>query len=161
MFWLLIRFYYADTAWTAFLPTTEYTVRYTMDGDSIQSSDGTTIRLYGIDAPEFEQLCYTNNKKWKCGRESKQKLHAFVKNKQISCKLIEKDKYNRNVEDCSVDNKSINEYMVENGWAVAYTRYSDNYTWAELKAKNNKLGVWSADCFIEPEKWRRGDRCKQ
>ena len=132
-----------------------------MDGDSIQSSDGTTIRLYAIDAPELKQSCYSANKAWPCGEQSKQKLQAFVKNKQISCKLIEQDKYNRNVEDCSVDNKSINEYMVENGWAVAYTRYSKKYKAAELRAKKNKLGIWSADCFIQPEKWRRGDRCKK
>ena len=142
-------------------PTTEYTVRYTMDGDSIQLSDGTIIRLHGIDAPELEQSCYTNNKKWKCGRQSRQKLRTFIKNKQITCELIEKDKYNRNIEGCSVDGKSIGEYMVENGWAVAYTRYSDKYLQAELRAKRNKLGIWSADCFIEPEKWRRGDRCKK
>ena len=149
------------TKWSVFKPTTEYTVRYTIDGDSIQSSDGTTIRLYAIDAPELNQSCYTNNKKWKCGRDSRQELQAFVKNKQISCKFMDKDKYNRNIEDCSVDNKSINEYMVENGWAVAYTRYSDKYLLTEIKAKKNKLGIWSADCFIEPEKWRRGDRCPQ
>ena len=141
--------------------TTEYTVRYTMDGDSIQPTTGNTIRLYAIDAPELKQSCYTNDEQWECGGESRRKLQTFVKNKRITCKLIEKDKYNRNVEDCSVDNKSINEHMVENGWAVAYTRYSDKYLPAELGAKKNKLGVWSADCFIEPEKWRRGDRCKQ
>ena len=145
---------------TAFQPITEYAVRYTMDGDSIQPTTGNTIRLYGIDAPELNQSCHTDNKEWPCGRQSKQKLHTFVKNKRITCKLIEKDKYNRNVEDCSVDGKSIGEYMVENGWAVAYTRYSDNYTLAELRAKGNKLGVWGANCFIEPEKWRRGDRCR-
>ena len=160
MFWLLIRFYYADTTWTASQPITEYTVRYTMDGDSIQSSDGTTIRLYAIDAPELEQLCYTNNKRWSCGRQSKKKLQTFIKSKEISCQFIEKDKYNRNVGDCSVEGKSINEYMVENGWAVAYTRYSNKYKAAERKAKKNKLGIWGADCFKEPERWRRGDRCQ-
>ncbi len=160
MFWLIIIFYYIGTKRTVTQQTTEYTVRYTMDGDSIQPTTGNTIRLYAIDAPELKQLCYTNDEQWECGGESRRQLQTFVKNKHISCELIGKDKYNRNVEDCSVDNKSINEYMVENGWAVAYTRYSDNYTWAELKAKKNKLGVWSADCFIEPEKWRRGVRCR-
>ncbi len=161
MSWMIIRFYHADITWTVFKPTIEHTVRYTMDGDSIQSSDGTTIRLYAIDAPELKQSCYTNDEQWECGRESRQKLQTFIKNKRITCKLIEKDKYNRNVEDCSVDNKSINEYMVENGWAVAYTRYSDKYLPDERKAKRNKLGIWSANCFIKPEKWRRGERCPQ
>ena len=141
-------------------PTTKYTVRYTMDGDSIQPTTGNTIRLYAIDAPELKQFCYTSNKEWPCGEQSKQKLHAFIKDKQISCELMDTDTYNRNIEDCSVDNKSINEYMVENGWAVAYTRYSDKYLLAEIKAKKNKLGIWSADCFTKPERWRRGDRCK-
>ena len=157
---MIIRFYHADTTWTASNPTTVYTVRYTIDGDSIQPTTGNTIRLYAIDAPELKQSCYTNDEEWECGRESRRQLQTFVKNKRISCELMGKDKYNRNVGDCSVDNKSINEYMVENGWAVAYTRYSNKYKRAELKAKKNKLGIWSADCFIKPERWRRGDRCK-
>ena len=131
-----------------------------IDGDTIQSSDGTTVRLYGIDAPGYKQSCYTNNKEWPCGKQSKQVLQDFIKNKEIICEFKNKDIYNRNIEDCLADGKSISEYMVENGWAVAYTRYSDKYQWAELKAKKNKSGIWSADCFIEPERWRREDRCR-
>ena len=142
------------------LPKTIPSIQWaSIDGDTIKSSTGNTVHLYGIDAPELKQLCYTNSKVWQCGRKSKQMLQNFISNKEISCELMDIDIYDRNIEDCAVNGKSISEYMVENGWAVAYTRYSNKYKDAELKAKKNKLGVWSADCFIEPERWRRGDRC--
>ena len=131
----------------------------TIDGDTIKSSNKHNTHLYGIDAPELNQSCHTDNKEWPCGRQSKQELQIFIENKKIVCQFKSKDRYGRSVEDCAADGKSVSEYMVENGWAVAYTRYSSKYKDAELKAKNNKLGIWSADCFIEPEKWRRGDRC--
>ena len=131
-----------------------------IDGDTIKSSIRNQVHLYGIDAPELNQSCHTDNKEWPCGRQSKQELQIFIENKKIVCQFKSKDRYKRNVEDCAVNGKSISEYMVENGWAVAYTRYSDKYLPAELKAKKNKLGVWGADCFIRPERWRRGDRCR-
>ena len=143
------------------LPETKPSIQWAViDGDTIKSSAGNTVHLYGIDAPELKQLCYINSKVWPCGKQSKQMLQNFISNKEISCELMDIDIYDRNIEDCSADGKSISEYMVENGWAVAYTRYSDKYQWAELKSRKNKLGIWSADCVIEPERWRRGDRCR-
>ena len=130
-----------------------------IDGDTIKLFNSNAVHLYGIDAPELNQSCHTDNKAWGCGINSKQELQTFIKNKKIVCQFKSKDRYGRSVEDCAANGKSVSEYMVENGWAVAYTRYSSKYKDAELKAKNNKLGIWSADCFIEPEKWRRGDRC--
>ncbi len=44
--------------------------------------------------------------------------------------------------------------MVENGYAVAYKKYSRKYELQEQYAKENKLGIWKGT-FVEPEKWRR------
>ena len=141
--------------------TTILNIQWTaIDGDTIKSSNRHNAHLYGIDAPELNQSCHTDNKEWPCGRQSKQELQILIENKKMVCQFKSKDRYGRSVEDCAVNGKSISEYMVENGWAVAYTRYSNKYKAAELKAKKNKLGIWSADCFIEPERWRRGDRCR-
>ena len=89
-----------------------------MDGDTIKSSKGDTVHLYGIDAPESKQLCYTNKKAWRCGRESKQMLQNFIMKKQISCELMDIDIYNRHIKDCSANGKSVSEYMVKSGWLL-------------------------------------------
>jgi len=48
----------------------------------------------------------------------------------------------------------INGLMVEQGWALAYRKYSEDYVGQETEAKASGAGVWSGE-FIEPWKWRR------
>ena len=48
----------------------------------------------------------------------------------------------------------IDEWMVLRGWAVAYVRYSDEYTSAEAIAKAKGCGIWDSD-FDMPWDWRR------
>ena len=47
--------------------------------------------------------------------------------------------------------------MVEQGWAVAYRKYSTDYVSHETAAKAARRGVWRGD-FVEPSRWRRGER---
>ena len=49
---------------------------------------------------------------------------------------------------------NLNKWMVRNGYAVAYRRYSNDYIEDENYAKKNKIGLWSGS-FIHPEKWRK------
>ena len=56
--------------------------------------------------------------------------------------------------------EELNKWMVRQGWAIAYRKYSTDYVDDETAAKNEKLGIW-ASRFIEPEKWRRGERLDQ
>jgi len=49
---------------------------------------------------------------------------------------------------------NLNKWMVRNGNAVAYKRYSKDYVRDEAYAKENKLGVWEGS-FMMPEKWRK------
>ena len=37
---------------------------------------------------------------------------------------------------------NLNKYMVQNGWAVAYRYYSDDFIKNEETAKKNKAGIW-------------------
>ncbi|SDM00037.1 nuclease homologue [Paracoccus chinensis] len=41
------------------------------------------------------------------------------------------DRYGRAVSVCKAGGKDINHWVVRNGWAVAYTRYSRDYEGAE------------------------------
>jgi len=47
--------------------------------------------------------------------------------------------------------------MVENGWAVAFRRYSLDYVGVEEEAKAVRRGIWSSG-FVMPWDWRRGQR---
>ena len=78
-----------------------------------------------------------------------------LKDKKVKCILKDiKDKYKRNIGTCFVENQDINGWLVKNGYALAYTRYSKKYVLNEQHAKENKLGIWRGT-FIKPEKWMR------
>ena len=49
---------------------------------------------------------------------------------------------------------NLNQWMVRNGYAIAYRRYSKKYILDEDFAKENKLGLWQGK-FMSPEKWRK------
>ena len=56
--------------------------------------------------------------------------------------------------ECYVNNESLSKYLVKNGYAFAYRRYSKKFVEDENFAKKNKLGLWSMD-FQYPWDFRR------
>ena len=123
------------------------------DGDSLRIGK-TRIRLYGIDAPERMQTCGAKKSKWRCGWESTNALANLVTNHWVTCYKKDIDRYGRLVATCTVGSVDVNLYMVENGWAMAYRRYSSDYVDAEEIAKKHKKGIWRSQ-FIAPWKWRK------
>ena len=75
----------------------------------------------------------------------------------VRCKLHDKDIYSRFLGECIIGTININSWLVRNGWAVAYRKYSRRYVKEESFAKLNSAGIWEGN-FIEPWKWRNGDR---
>ena len=73
---------------------------------------------------------------------------------QIKCFVEGKDRYKRKIAESYRDKLNINSWMVRNGFAIAYRKYSKKYVSDEEFAKENKLGIWQGK-FIEPEKWRK------
>ena len=133
-----------------------------IDGDTIKI-DKNKIRLYGIDAPEKKQQCQktwfsisflTLNKNYECGKISSNKLKVKINNKLIMCKSTNKDRYNRFIAECYKDKININKWMVSNGYAVAYKKYSKKFVTQENIAKKEKLGLW-AGTFEMPWEWRK------
>ena len=124
------------------------------DGDTIKIINK-RIRLHGIDAPESKQLCKKNSKKYRCGIIATEALVKKINKNQVRCIVQDRlDKYKRYIGVCFVEAINLNQWMVRNGHAVAYRRYSKDYIKDEDYAKKNKLGLWSGD-FINPEKWRK------
>ncbi len=57
----------------------------------------------------------------------------------------------------TLDGTDIRRWMVRQGFAVAYRKYSKRYVEAEEAAKKAKIGVWQGP-FVMPWEWRRGKR---
>ena len=58
---------------------------------------------------------------------------------------------------CRVAGADLNTWMVEQGRAVAYQKYSRDYVSHEAAAKAARRGVWRGE-FVAPLRWRRGQR---
>ena len=138
-----------------------------IDGDTVHINK-LKIRLEHIDAPEIKQECkkdffkisstigFNFKKTYFCGRVSKIKLKEKVNNSKIRCISLSKDRYQRFLATCYKDNINLNKWMVMNGYAVAYKRYSGKYLNEENYARENKLGIWKGT-FLRPEKWRKNN----
>ena len=136
-----------------------------VDGDTIHINEY-KIRLEGIDAPEMRQQCkkeklkissiigFTFYKNYSCGEVSKENLEVKINRSKIKCISSSKDRYKRHLAKCYKDKINLNRWMVRNGYAVAYRRYSKEYVSDEDFARENKLGLWQGK-FFRPEKWRK------
>ena len=115
-----------------------------VDGDTIKLGD-IKIRFSGIDAPEIKQTCIASEGKVACGKISKDTLIAKVTNNKISCTDEGKDVYGRVLGECFVNGQSLSSYLVREGFAFAYRKYSNKYIKDEEYAKSNKHGMWSME----------------
>lgn len=128
-----------------------------LDGDSL-ILNGREIRLSGIDAPEYKQMCEDrHHRKYDCGQEAKQYLTALTSGRRLECRRIETDRYKREVAVCLADGEELNREMVLAGWAVAYDRYTQDYVQAEQDARKAKRGLWQGK-FMKPELFRALNR---
>ena len=115
-----------------------------IDGDTIRLGD-VKIRFSGIDAPEINQTCFASEGKVACGKISRDLLIEKVTNNKISCTDEGKDFYGRVLGECFVNGESLSAYLVREGFAFAYRKYSNKYIEDEEYAKFNKLGMWSME----------------
>ena len=135
-----------------------------VDGDTIKINSK-KIRLYGIDAPEKKQKCKKTyltisfmsfTKDYMCGEVSTEKLIKKINKQKLNCNILDVDRYKRLIGECFKRNINLNSWMVSNGYAVAYRKYSKKYVSDEINAKNNKLGIWQGK-FEMPWDYRRKD----
>ena len=133
-----------------------------VDGDTIKINSK-KIRLYGIDAPEKKQKCKKTyltisfmsfTKDYMCGELATQKLIKKINKQKLNCNILDVDRYKRLIGECFKRNINLNSWMVSNGYAVAYRKYSKKYVSDEINAKINKLGIWQGK-FEMPWDYRR------
>ena len=133
------------------------------DGDTIKIN-GKKIRFSGIDAPESyfkgkKQMCKLDKKDIYCGEISKTKLIEKIGSNFVDCVLEKnKDKYKRYIGECFVNGESLSVYMVRNGYALDWPRYSKGKFLKDQEfAKKNNLGIWAMK-FEYPWVWRVNNR---
>ncbi|MCG6205322.1 thermonuclease family protein [Rhodopseudomonas sp. HC1] len=122
------------------------------NGDQI-TIGANRIRLAGMDAPSLDQLCLgPKGDRWTCGVAARDALAAHVGNKNWTCSVLRTEK-KVSVAKCMVDGEDIQQWMVKNGWALSYTRYSHAYDADEKAARAARVGLWQG-AFIAPRDWR-------
>jgi endonuclease YncB( thermonuclease family) len=95
-----------------------------LEGDTIEIN-GQKIRLHGIDAPQHRQTCHDRRGLlYRCGLKSKTALDLFLWRNEITCHILTSDKYGRKLANCSLGQVDVADWLVRQGHAVAFKKYS-------------------------------------
>ena len=124
-----------------------------VDGDTIHLNNE-KIRFTGIDTPELKQTCNKNSEIIYCGIKAKQLLIDKIGKNKVTCIREGKDQYKITLAECFVNDLSLSKFLVREGYAFAYRKYSKKFINDEDFAKKNNIGMWSMK-FEYPWDWRK------
>lgn len=128
-----------------------------VDGDTLDIH-GQRFRLQGIDAPESRQFCEDESgEPYRCGQQAALALADFIGQANVACRHEAKDRYGRTVATCFKGDLDLNRWMVAQGYAMAYRRYSKEYVPDEDAARQAHRGIWRGN-FQPPWEWRRSKK---
>ena len=129
-----------------------------VDADTLEVA-GQKVRLQGIDAPESAQSCrQAGGQRYQCGDHATEALWTRIGADAVTCTIEGRDRYLRALGICyAADGTDLNGWLVSQGHALAYRRYSTKYVPQEDQAKAAQAGLWAGE-FIKPWDWRRGAR---
>jgi endonuclease YncB( thermonuclease family) len=142
--------------WTlSYLSTAPLTgVAEVIDGDSLRIH-GRPIRLAGIDAPEWGQICKdSQGQDYRCGEVARTRLLEIVGRQVVRCSIIGRDVYERALSFCSVAGRDIGEQLFSRGMAILYGTEGWRYRELESAARRSRIGIWQGT-FDEPRLWRK------
>ncbi len=125
-----------------------------IDGDTFDIGRS-RIRVLGVDAPERKQQCSDAKRQaWSCGLRSGEALRVWLGTAPVRCVPAYHDRGGRSVARCSAHGRDVGDWLVANGWALDYPRYSDGaYRAAEQSARRQRIGVWAGE-VTPPWLWR-------
>jgi endonuclease YncB( thermonuclease family) len=90
----------------------------------------------------MKQTCHINDQAYACGEAAKNALNELIKGSSVRCEDRDVDRYGRLVAICFVGDTEVNEWIVRQGFAVAYRNYTSRYNLVEDEARTNKRGLW-------------------
>jgi endonuclease YncB( thermonuclease family) len=136
-----------------------------LEGEVVGITDGDTltlllpekrqlkIRLAEIDTPERRQPYY---------QKAKQALADRVFSETVTIEIVDWDRYGRAVGKIRLNGQYVNAWMVAEGHAWVYRKYSDDPKLMELEAqaKQTRRGIWALPETdrVPPWEWRSGSR---
>lgn len=82
----------------------------------------------------------------------------MIAGRTVTCEQVDTDRYKRAVAKCSVGDASINSWLVREGWAIDYSKYSRGaFEKVQDEAKSARREIWASE-FDNPEEIRRQGR---
>jgi micrococcal nuclease len=126
-----------------------------LDGDSIEvkrNGKVYTVRLYGIDTPEYKQA-YSN--------KAKQFTKRLVNRQKVNVVEKDIDRYGRIVALVESRGQLVNRELVREGLAWYYSKYClaqplcGELKDLERKARNEGRGLWRDENPVSPMDWKR------
>lgn len=126
------------------------TCKRVLDGDTLLLTDGTTVQIWGIDAPEKGQD-YAD--------KARAQLEKLTKGRKLTIEVKDTDQYGRVVGEVKAGGKDVAHSMVLTGMA-----WHDEYNAPEAEGLNKSMygarkkrrGLWADDAPVRPYDFRKG-----
>ena len=116
-----------------------------IDGETLEIQNQ-RIKLWGVDAPELNQTCKNGQDAgYDCGKEAASALSQWLTELQpVRCEPRGNDNSGNTIAICYTSTgDDIASWMVRNGYAVDWPKYSNGfYGVSEKQAQSNKSGIW-------------------
>lgn len=126
------------------------TCKRVLDGDTLLLTNGTTVQIWGIDAPEKGQD-YAD--------KARAQLEKLTKGRKLTIEVKDTDQYGRVVGEVKAGGKDVAHFMVRTGMA-----WHDDYNAPEagdlkkamMAARKAGKGLWADDAPVRPYDFRKG-----
>jgi len=130
--------------WACVAPAAATGVARVIDGDTLVTSDGTTIRLFGIDTPERDACGYEAATRALRGYVGRGPIEWRPPRPERGDRGGRVDKYGRSIGEIFVDGRSVNLRLLEEGFARStwFSARVESYRRSERSARSASRGLW-------------------
>lgn len=115
---------------------------------------GRYVRLFGVDAPDNDQVCSNaTGSAYNCGEEAASWVRGWIDQNPIDCYILKVEPNGQDLATCIWGEYDIGAALVGAGWGLAKTNETTIYQPYEVKAQSESSGLWQGS-FYSPEDWR-------
>ena len=112
-----------------------------VDGDTFATGKKETVRLAGVDTPEYPEQCLS--------QEAKERLSELINGQEINIEPVKKGKFGRTIAFVFKDGLLVDRILVQEGLGQAIkidSLYQEEILAAEEEAKKLARGIWGPAC---------------